>query len=149
MHNFLSNADLLNQIDPLILNNVKKFDIDNKLEIKRILQNIICINSGDLTEISNDLINFVGSNHGGFYYVDYFWVVDFLIEILERGSENCQARSKCILAILNNLHYFEPEIKFNVSPSDSKKMKEYATARLSPYSDELFDELQKKFVTQE
>ena len=74
----------------------------------------------------------------GVCFVEFDWVIDFLIIILENSSSN-KPRAICILSILNDLSYFEIMEKYS-HKINIENFKFDLRNKLDMYSDEFFED---------
>ncbi|MGC7559726.1 hypothetical protein [Pasteurella sp. PK-2025] len=140
MNRKLSNVELLNEI-----NKIEFFILRNqdRNELLSLLKELIYINIDNVEKVSRELINMIGNNHSGIYYVEASQVIDFLILVLENSIEN-KIRGICVLSILNNLFYFQPVFYSDKSKVD-KKLQGVLKNKLNIYSDDNFDNLMKMY----
>ncbi|WP_109079079.1 hypothetical protein [Aggregatibacter kilianii] len=138
MNKFLTNDELSNLVNQLGFKKVYNVIDENGKEIKDILQDIIYLKPGMANPVSDELVNKIGNNHMGGYFVEFDWVIDFLITILENSSSN-RSRAICILSILNDLSYFEIIEKYS-HKTDIDKFKFALRNKLDMYSDKFFED---------
>lgn len=106
-------------------------------DIKHVLYQIIEIKQNeDANVLANQLFKVVGNQHQGVY----FSIVDDVIDILEiilEHSQNHHQRKLLILAILNDLYYFDLD---EIAKQDTVMMSknESIKCKLEKYSDENF-----------
>ena len=138
MSKFLTNDELSILVNQLGFK--KAYDVidESEKEIKDILQDVIYLKPGMANTVSDELVNKIGNNHMGGCFVEFDWVIDFLIMILENSSSN-KLRAICILSILNNLSYFEIMEKYS-HKIDIENFKIDLRNKLDMYSDEFFED---------
>lgn len=116
---------------------------ENIKEIKDILQNIIYLKPETANIVSDELINKIGNNHTGVCFIEFDWVIEFLITVLKNSVSN-RTRSICILSMLNDLCCFKIMEKY---PHDNnlEEIKFNLKNKLEMYCDEYFEIEIKKF----
>lgn len=135
---YLSNDELSILVNQLGFK--KAYDVidESEKEIKDILQDVIYLKPGIANTVSDELVNKIGNNQMGVCFVEFDWVIDFLIIILENSSSN-KPRAICILSILNDLSYFEIMEKYS-HKIDIENFKFDLRNKLDMYSDEFFED---------
>ncbi|MDN3454655.1 MULTISPECIES: hypothetical protein [unclassified Psychrobacter] len=112
----------------------------NPLILKENLINLINLNKDDDPNyIGDQILNSLGSNHCGTYYPIALLAVDVMITI-EKNSRDNRKRKICTLGILNDLSYFELEVK-DVSDLYVNKIKKEFKEKMSLYHDDNFENL--------
>lgn len=135
---YLSNDELSILVNQLGFKKVYDVIDEREKEIKDILQDIIYLKPEMANTVSDELVNKIGNNHMGVCFVEFDWVIDFLIMILEYSSSN-KPRAICILSILNDLSYFEVMEKYS-HKNDIENFKFDLRNKLDMYSDEFFED---------
>ena len=143
MENKSDKERLLSLIESEILK--KNINNDEKEKIRRILKEVVFLNSDDVEKIGDEVIDIIGSNHMGVYYYENIWIIELLMKMLEYSENSNKIRSIFILSILNDLFYFEIEDNKNIDISEFEKEKTKIKEKLYKYSDNFFDELVKKY----
>lgn len=143
MENKSDKERLLSLIESEILK--KNINNDEKEKIRRILKEVVFLNSDDVEKIGDEVIDIIGSNHMGVYYYENIWIIELLMKMLEYSENSNKIRGIFILSILNDLFYFEIEDNKNIDISEFEKEKTKIKEKLYKYSDNFFDELVKKY----
>jgi len=79
------------------------------------------------------VINALGNNHQGVYYPAVLEALDYII-LIEQNTNNESCRT-CAQDILNNLHYFEPDLG-GYEGCSKEELKEFVREKTKPYSDD-------------